>query len=45
MTDRLKTLSRLLAVWNGEADIGTLDALVTPGYVGHTGSRDRDLTL
>jgi SnoaL-like polyketide cyclase len=37
------SLDRLLAIWNGEADLDELDALVAPSYVGHIGSRDRDL--
>ena len=33
----------MLAVWNGSADLTDLDALVTSDYVGHIGSRRRDL--
>ena len=34
---------RLLAIWNGEADLDDLDDLVTAEYVGHIGSRARDV--
>lgn len=44
MADRHPGFDRLLAVWNGETDVSTLDALVTTGYRGHIGSRGRDLT-
>ena len=43
MTDRQETMSRYLAIWNGEEDLESLGALVAPGFVGHIGSRDRDL--
>lgn len=36
-------MDRYLAVWNGEAEVRDLDALVTPAYCGHLGSRERDL--
>ena len=42
MADR-KTFERLLAVWNGEADLGELDKLVSPTYRGHLGSSERGL--
>ena len=35
--------NRLLAVWNGDADIDTLDGLLAPAYRGRVGSRDREL--
>ena len=44
MSDRGETLRQYLAIWNGEQPLETLDALVTPGFVGHIGSRDRDLS-
>ena len=44
MSDRRETLRRYLAIWNGEQPLDALDALVTPGFVGHIGSRDRDLS-
>jgi hypothetical protein len=40
---REATLQRYLEIWNGTRDLGELDELVTPTYVGHIGSRDRDL--
>ena len=43
MADRETSMRRYLAVWNGTASVDELDHLVTPGYVGHIGSRDRDL--
>ena len=43
MADHRAGFDRLLAVWAGRAELGTLDALVAPGYRGHIGSRDRDL--
>ena len=43
MTDRRETFARLLAVWNGEAEVDELDSLVSPNYRGHIGLRDRDL--
>jgi hypothetical protein len=42
MRDRHETFERLLAVWNGEADVDELDSLLAPAYLGHLGSRDRD---
>jgi SnoaL-like domain len=44
MSDRRETLRQYLAIWNGEQPLDDLDALVTPGFVGHIGSRDRDLS-
>lgn len=44
MGDRRETLRRYQAIWNGEKPLEALDALVTPGFVGHIGSRDRDLS-
>ena len=44
MSDRRETLRQYLAIWNGEQPLETLDPLVTPGFVGHIGSRDRDLS-
>jgi len=44
MIDRREILARYLAIWNGEQPLDALDALVTPGFVGHIGSRDRDLS-
>ena len=43
MGDRETSMRRYLAVWNGTTSIDDLDHLVTPGYVGHMGSRDRDV--
>jgi hypothetical protein len=37
-----ETFRRLLAVWNGEADLDAIDSLVAPAYRGHIGSRARD---
>jgi len=37
-------MRRYLAIWNGEQPLEALDVLVTPGFVGHIGSRDRDLS-
>lgn len=34
---------RYHAIWNGEEDLANLDALLAPGFVGHIGSRERDL--
>jgi hypothetical protein len=44
MSDRDESFRRYLAIWNGEQPLEDLDALVTPGFVGHIGSRDRDLS-
>jgi hypothetical protein len=44
MSDRGETLRQYLAIWNGEQPLDGLDALVTPGFVGHMGSRDRDVS-
>jgi len=38
-----ETFARLLDVWNGEAALDELDALVSASYRGHLGSRERDL--
>jgi predicted ester cyclase len=38
---RPSAMDRYLAVWNGEADVGELDAILAPGYLGHMGSRER----
>jgi predicted ester cyclase len=43
MRDQQETFRGIAAVWQGEADLDTLDELVTPTYIGHIGSRDRDL--
>ncbi len=43
MADREASMRRYLAVWNGTTSVDELAHLVTPGYVGHLGSRDRDL--
>ena len=43
MTERHDAFTRLLAVWNGEAELDELDSFVSPSYRGHLGSRDRDL--
>jgi len=40
---REQAMARVAAVWQGDADLGTLDELVTAGYVGHIGSRTRSL--
>lgn len=42
-SDRQRSLARYLAVWQGEAALDELDALMTLGYVGHMGSRSRNL--
>jgi hypothetical protein len=44
MGDRQETFRRIADVWQGEADLSTLDELVTRSYIGHIGSRDRDLS-
>jgi hypothetical protein len=44
VSDRGETLRQYLAIWNGEVPLEKLDALVTPRFVGHIGSRDRDLS-
>ena len=44
MADRELTLRRYLEIWNGSADVEELDALVTADYLGHMGSRDRNLS-
>jgi hypothetical protein len=44
MSDRRETLRQYQAIWNGEQPLDSLDELVTPGFVGHIGSRDRDLS-
>jgi hypothetical protein len=44
MVDRQSSLNRYLDVWNGIAGVDDVDDLVTPGFVGHMGSRDRDVT-
>lgn len=41
MSDRAETRRRYLQIWNGERELDDLDSLVTPGYIGHMGSRDR----
>jgi hypothetical protein len=41
---RHETLRRYQAIWNGEEDLANLDALLAPDFVGHIGSRERDLT-
>jgi predicted ester cyclase len=43
LSDQQEAFRRIEAVWQGEADVSTLDALVTQSYIGHIGSRDRDL--
>jgi len=37
-------MRKVVQVWNGEAELDVLDDLVTSTYVGHIGTRDRDLT-
>jgi hypothetical protein len=44
MSDRRETLRQYQAIWNGEQPLDALDELVTPGFLGHIGSRDRDLS-
>jgi hypothetical protein len=39
---RRDAFGRLLAVWNGDADLTELDLLITASYRGHLGSRERD---
>ncbi len=41
--ERERRLDRYLKVWQGEAPFGELDTLTADGYVGHIGSRSRDL--
>jgi pyrimidine operon attenuation protein/uracil phosphoribosyltransferase len=36
-------MRRYLAIWNGEQEPSSLDGIVTNDFVGHIGSRDRDL--
>jgi hypothetical protein len=43
MSDRRETLRQYQAIWNGEQSLDSLDELVTAAFVGHIGSRDRDL--
>lgn len=43
MPTREESQQRYLEIWDGTADIDDLDELVTPTFVGHIGSRDRDL--
>ena len=43
MADRREMFEKLLAVWNGEADLGELDLLVSSNYRGHLGSSERGL--
>ena len=38
---RPEAMDRYLAVWNGEADVGELSSILSPGYRGHMGSRER----
>ena len=45
MTDSLQMFAKLLAVWNGEAPLATLDSILAHDYLGHVGSRDRDTAL
>lgn len=40
---RREAFARYIGVWNGEKDLSVLESLVTPGFVGHLGSQDRDL--
>jgi hypothetical protein len=42
--DRETTLQRYAEIWNGRAEVDELDSLVTPTYISHIGSRDRDVT-
>jgi predicted ester cyclase len=43
MADRESTLRRYLEIWIRDARVNELDDLVTSDYLGHMGSRDRDL--
>jgi hypothetical protein len=43
VAEREETITRLLAVWNGERPLDDLDRLVTAGYRGHLGLRERSL--
>jgi hypothetical protein len=43
MADREASLRRYMEIWNGSANLEELDRLLTPSYLGHMGSRDRDL--
>ena len=43
MTGAPSVFQRYLAIWNGEAALDELDAIVTSSYVGHIGSRTRTL--
>jgi SnoaL-like protein len=40
---RERVLARYLAAWQGEADLDTIDELVTDEYVGHMGLGNRGL--
>ncbi len=40
---RQRTRERYLAVWNGDAPLEDLEQVVTSGFIGHMGSRSRDL--
>ena len=40
---RDRAFERYLRVWQGELDVAELSTLTAPGYLGHIGSRERDL--
>lgn len=40
---RERAMARYFAAWQGEADLDTIDELVTDDYVGHMGFGDRGL--
>jgi hypothetical protein len=43
VADRRETFDKLLAVWNGDAGVDELDSLLSPSYLGHLGSRVRNV--
>lgn len=40
---RHRNFERYLGVWQGDLGLNELASLTTPGYLGHLGSRERDL--
>ena len=43
MSSPSEGFAQLLAVWNGQIDASLLDSLLAPSYVGHLGSKCRDV--
>ena len=43
MTNHEQVSAKILSVWNGDDDLDELDPILSADYVGHNGSRDRDL--